>query len=58
MAFSTESICTVDIYKYDLDCQWIDITDIPPGEYYLKVAAPYFTQGLETMLISISKNSS
>lgn len=43
MAFATESIFTVDTYKYDLDCQWIDITDIPPGEYNLKVAVPYFT---------------
>lgn len=29
----------VDIYKYDLDCQWIDITDILPGLYQLKVSS-------------------
>lgn len=28
----------MDIYKYDLDCQWIDITDISPGEYRLKIS--------------------
>ena len=27
----------MDIYKSDLDCQWIDITDIVPGSYQLKI---------------------
>lgn len=31
-------LLAVDIYKYDLDCQWIDISDISPGEYFLKVS--------------------
>ena len=26
-----------DIYTKDLDCQWIDITGVPPGNYYLQV---------------------
>jgi hypothetical protein len=26
-----------DVYGRDLDCQWIDITDIPAGEYLLRV---------------------
>ena len=28
---------TVDTYLYNVDCQWIDITDITPGVYQLKV---------------------
>ncbi|MFO0630836.1 MAG: lysyl oxidase family protein [Polyangiales bacterium] len=26
-----------DLYGNDLDCQWIDITDVPPGSYLLAV---------------------
>jgi hypothetical protein len=27
-----------DLYGNTLDCQWLDITDIPPGDYRLKVS--------------------
>lgn len=26
-----------DVYVPELDCQWVDITDVPPGEYQLRV---------------------
>lgn len=32
------SVNCSDIYKYTVDCQWVDITDLEPGIYSFKVA--------------------
>jgi lysyl oxidase-like protein 2/3/4 len=26
-----------DVYKWNIDCQWIDVTDFPHGSFYLRV---------------------
>lgn len=32
------SVNCSDIYRYTVDCQWVDISDIQPGIFTLKVA--------------------
>ncbi|KAJ8985991.1 hypothetical protein NQ317_013875 [Molorchus minor] len=32
------SVNCSDIYKYTVDCQWVDISDLDPGKYSFKVA--------------------
>lgn len=32
------SVGCYDIYKYNIDCQWIDITEIDFGQYTFKVS--------------------
>lgn len=40
------SVNCSDIYKHNIDCQWVDITELEPGHYTLKVAVnPEFKVG-------------
>lgn len=33
-----------DVYSADLDCQWVDVTDVPPGAYTLRLLVDPFGQ--------------
>jgi hypothetical protein len=30
-----------DVYGSELDCQWVDVTDVPPGDYKLKLSVNF-----------------
>lgn len=38
MGISGVSVNCSDIYRYNIDCQWVDISELTPGEYKIRVA--------------------
>lgn len=38
------SVNCSDIYRYNIDCQWIDITELDPGVFQFKVSKNYYFQ--------------
>lgn len=40
-----------DVYAADLECQWVDITDVPPGDYTLRIEVNPPPPSSETRLL-------
>jgi hypothetical protein len=41
-----------DIYDSSLPCQWIDVTDVPPGDYTLRISLNNPPNGSNTRFIN------